>query len=57
MKEMWLFGAMRKLGEGEEEGTMNEDSEKVMEMVQELLEAAREKDGAESRVEDATAES
>jgi len=57
MKEMWLFGAMRKLGEGEEEGTMNEDSEKVMEMVQELLKAAREKDGAESRVEDATAES
>jgi len=54
---MWLFGAMRKLGEGEEEGTMNEDSEKVMEMVQELLKAAREKDGAESRVEDATAES
>lgn len=46
---MWLFGALRKLGEGEEEGSMNDDSEKVLEMVQGLMKAAREKDGAESR--------
>lgn len=52
LKEMWLFGALRKLGEGEEEGSMDDDSEQVMAMVQEILKAAREKDGAESVVEE-----
>lgn len=49
---MWLFGALRKIGEGEEEGSMDEDSEKVMAMVQDILKAAREREGAESVVEE-----
>lgn len=48
LKEMWLFGALRKIGEGEEEGSMAEDSEKVLEMVQTLLKDARERGGRES---------
>jgi hypothetical protein len=48
LKEMWLFGALRKIGEGEEEGAMAEDSEKVLELVQKLLKDAREKGGTES---------
>lgn len=45
---MWLFGALRKIGEGEEEGSMDQDSEQVMGMVQELMKSVRERNGAES---------
>ncbi|KAH8805616.1 mediator complex, subunit Med22 [Xylogone sp. PMI_703] len=37
LKEMWLFGPLREIGEGEGEGSMEEDSKKVGEMVNELL--------------------
>jgi len=37
LKEMWLFGPLREIGEGEGEGSMDEDSKKVGEMVRELL--------------------
>lgn len=54
---MWLFGALRKLGEGEEEGSMDDDSEQVMALVQEILKTAREKNGAESSVADSEVKS
>lgn len=34
---MWLFGPLREIGEGEGEGSMNEDSQIVGEMVEKLL--------------------
>jgi len=37
LKEMWLFGPLRGIGEGEGEGKMDEDSKKVGEMVEALL--------------------
>jgi len=37
LKEMWLFGPLRGIGEGEGEGGMDEDSKKVGEMVEALL--------------------
>jgi Surfeit locus protein 5 subunit 22 of Mediator complex len=37
LKEMWLFGPLRGIGEGEGEGKMGEDSKKVGEMVEALL--------------------
>ena len=37
LKEMWLFGPLRGIGEGEGEGRMDEDSKKVGEMVEALL--------------------
>jgi len=37
LKEMWLFGPLRGLGEGEEEGGMEDDAKKVGEMVEALL--------------------
>jgi hypothetical protein len=37
MKELWLFGPLRGIGEGEGEGKMDEDSVKVGEMVEEIL--------------------
>jgi len=37
LKEMWLFGPLRGLGEGEEDGKMGEDVRKVGEMVETLL--------------------
>jgi Surfeit locus protein 5 subunit 22 of Mediator complex len=37
LKEMWLFGPLRGIGEGEGEGKMDEDSRKVGEMVEALL--------------------
>ena len=37
---MWLFGPLRKLGEGEEEDVMGEDAEVVGKLVGEILEAA-----------------
>lgn len=40
MKEMWLFGALRKIGEGEEEGSMGVDAEVVGKLVGEILGAA-----------------
>lgn len=37
---MWLFGPLRKVGEGEEEGKMDEDSQKVGEAAEKMLKAA-----------------
>jgi hypothetical protein len=37
LKEMWLFGPLRGIGEGEGEGKMDDDSKKVGEMVDTLL--------------------
>jgi len=37
LKEMWLFGPLRGIGEGEGEGKMDEDSQKVREMVEALF--------------------
>jgi len=37
LKEMWLFGPLRKIGEGEGEGGMGENVKKVGEMVEGLL--------------------
>ncbi|KAN0095309.1 Mediator complex, subunit Med22 [Hyaloscypha variabilis] len=37
LKEMWLFGPLRGIGEGESEGKMDEDAKKVGEMVEALL--------------------
>lgn len=34
---MWLFGPLRGIGEGEDEGDMEEDSKRVGEMVDNLL--------------------
>jgi hypothetical protein len=42
LKEMWLFGQLRGVGEGEGEGKMDEDSVNVKEIIERLLE----KDGA-----------
>ena len=37
MKAMWLFGALRKLGEGEEEDGMGVDSEAVAALIRGIL--------------------
>lgn len=37
LKEMWLFGPLRGIKEGEGEGKMDEDSVRVGEMVEALL--------------------
>jgi hypothetical protein len=37
LKEMWLFGPLRGIGEGEGEGKMDEDSKVVGEMVEKLI--------------------
>jgi hypothetical protein len=37
LKEMWLFGPLRGIGDGEGEGKMDEDSQRVGEMVEALL--------------------
>ncbi len=37
LKEMWLFGPLRGIGEGEGEGSMDENSKKVGEMIEALL--------------------
>ena len=37
LKEMWLFGPLRGIGDGEGEGKMDEDSQKVGKMVEALL--------------------
>ena len=37
LKEMWLFGPLRGIGEGEGEGKMDDDSQKVGVMVDALL--------------------
>jgi hypothetical protein len=37
LKEMWLFGPLRGIGEGEGEGKMDKDSKSVGEMVEALL--------------------
>ncbi|RQM06079.1 hypothetical protein DH86_00002396 [Scytalidium sp. 3C] len=42
LKEMWLFGALREIGEGEGEDAMDADSKKVGEMVEELLKKSTE---------------
>lgn len=39
---MWLFGALREIGEGEGEDAMDADSKKVGEMVEELLKKSTE---------------
>jgi hypothetical protein len=36
LKELWLFGQLRDLGEGEGEGDIEENAKKVGEMVQAL---------------------
>ncbi|TAQ87710.1 hypothetical protein B7494_g3956 [Chlorociboria aeruginascens] len=40
LKEMWLFGPLRGIGDGEGEGSMTEDSKKVGELVNSLLQKA-----------------
>ena len=37
LKEMWLFGPLRDIGEGEGEGKMDDDAKKVGELVEALL--------------------
>jgi hypothetical protein len=37
LKELWLFGPLRGIGEGEGEGKMDEDSKVVGEMVEKLI--------------------
>ncbi|KFX98855.1 hypothetical protein V490_02056 [Pseudogymnoascus sp. VKM F-3557] len=37
MKELWLFGPLRGFGEGEEGGTIDDDSKKVVEMVETMI--------------------
>lgn len=43
LKELWLFGKIRDIGEGEEEdaGHMSPNSSKVAEMVEKLIQAQR----------------
>ncbi|KAL3425010.1 hypothetical protein PVAG01_04291 [Phlyctema vagabunda] len=38
LKEMWLAGPLRGLGEGEGEGTIDDDAKQVGQMVEKLLE-------------------
>ena len=44
MKELWLFGPLRGIGEGEGEGSMDVDAVKVGEMVERLLRKDAESD-------------
>jgi hypothetical protein len=37
LKELWLFGPLRDIGEGEGEGKMDEDSLKVGKIVEHIL--------------------
>lgn len=37
MKELWLFGPLRGLGEGEEGDTIDDNSRKVVEMVETMI--------------------
>lgn len=37
LKELWLFGTLRGIGDGVGEGSMDDDSKKVGEMVEALL--------------------
>ena len=37
LKEMWLFGPLRSIGEGEGEGKMDEDAKKVGELIEALM--------------------
>lgn len=38
LKELWLFGPLRKIGEGEGEGSIDQDSVRVGELLEELIE-------------------
>ncbi|RKF58118.1 hypothetical protein OnM2_069014 [Erysiphe neolycopersici] len=38
LKEMWLFGALKENDEGENEGTIDDDSTKVGELLNDLIE-------------------
>jgi hypothetical protein len=37
LRELWLFGPLRKIGEGEEDAPMESDANRVEEMVHNLL--------------------
>jgi hypothetical protein len=47
LKELWLAGPLRGIGEGEGEGEMGEDSKKVQEMVENILRKTSEMKTAE----------
>jgi len=49
MKELWLFGPLRELGEGEEEGQMAEDAKKVGEKLDALFKIQNEKLGKDAK--------
>jgi hypothetical protein len=40
LKELWLSGPLRKIGEGENDDKMAENSKKVREMVEDILNKA-----------------
>jgi hypothetical protein len=40
LKELWLAGPLRKIGEGEDDDKMAEDSKKVREIVEDILKKA-----------------
>lgn len=40
LKELWLAGPLRKIGEGENDDKMAEDSKKVRQMVEDILNKA-----------------
>jgi len=49
MKELWLFGPLRELGEGEEEGQMAGDAKKVGEKLDALFKIQNEKLGKDAK--------
>jgi len=44
LKELWIFGPLRGIGEGEGEEKMDEDSTKVAGLIEELLKRKREEE-------------
>ena len=39
LKEMWLFGPLRGVGEGEDDAKMEDDAKQVQERIEQLLKA------------------
>lgn len=50
MKELWVFGSLRELGDGEEEGSMAEDAKVSGELLEALLDQHRMRHGSQSNV-------
>ncbi|APA15188.1 hypothetical protein sscle_14g099580 [Sclerotinia sclerotiorum 1980 UF-70] len=44
LKELWIFGALREIGEGEGDGEMEADSKKVAELIEKQLEKKHEQE-------------